>query len=127
MIIRNLRLTNIKSYKDGRFTFEEGTLLGGSGRRISSVGAAGLPDIYEEARYDLKLVMAKKLGSNMTVKLTLENLLLQNFQDLLPTLLVSLASALLYGLTVLDLTLLLVLLLILGRNIVRALMERRDE
>ncbi len=36
-----------------------------------------------------------------------------------------LASALLYGLTVLNLTLFLILLLVLGRNIARALMERR--
>jgi len=36
-----------------------------------------------------------------------------------------LASVLLYGMTVLNLTLLLVLLFVLGRNVVRILMERR--
>src|SRR5215831_6412132 len=36
-----------------------------------------------------------------------------------------LASVLLYGLTVVNLTLLLVLVFVMGRNVVRALMERR--
>jgi two-component system nitrogen regulation sensor histidine kinase NtrY len=54
--------------------------------------------------------------------LVVVELLLRKSRDFSPDFL---ASVLLYGLTVLNITLLLVLLFVLGRNIVRALMERR--
>ena len=54
--------------------------------------------------------------------LVLVQLLLRKSRDFSPDFL---ASVLLYGLTVLNISLLLVLLLVLGRNLVRVIMERR--
>jgi hypothetical protein len=50
--------------------------LNAVGRKISSVGAAGLPDIFEEPRYDLKFVVGKTLPYGASLKLSFTNLLL---------------------------------------------------
>jgi two-component system nitrogen regulation sensor histidine kinase NtrY len=74
------------------------------------------PPLRNNARLILILVVAL-LGVLLGVQL-----LVRESGDFAPDFL---ASVLLYGLTVLNLTLFLVLLLVLGRNIAKALMERR--
>jgi two-component system nitrogen regulation sensor histidine kinase NtrY len=71
-------------------------------------------------RNNIRLVLAST-GAALLVFVLVE-LLLRKSRDFSPDFL---ASVLLYGLTVLNLSLLLVLLLVLGRNLVRVLMERR--
>ncbi|MBI3932850.1 MAG: PAS domain-containing protein [Acidobacteria bacterium] len=71
-------------------------------------------------RNNARLVLLATLGA-LGVFLLVE-VLLRKSRDFSPDFL---ASVLLYGLTVLNLTLLLVLLFVLGRNLVRVLMERR--
>ena len=45
------------------------------GRRITTVGLGGLPDIYEQPRNVLDLTIAQKLGKHFDVKLSAQNLL----------------------------------------------------
>ena len=71
-------------------------------------------------RNNLRLILASTAGA-LIVGLALE-VILRKSRDFSPDFL---ASFLLYGLTVLNLALLLVLLFVLGRNLVRVLMERR--
>jgi two-component system nitrogen regulation sensor histidine kinase NtrY len=71
-------------------------------------------------RNNARLILASTLGV-LALFLAMDALL-RTSRDYAPDFL---ASVLLYGLTVLNLTLLLVLVLILGRNLARALMERR--
>ncbi len=71
-------------------------------------------------RNNARLIVASTLGA-LALFLGLDALL-RTSRDFAPDFL---ASVLLYGLTVLNLTLLLVLVLIMGRNLARALMERR--
>jgi two-component system nitrogen regulation sensor histidine kinase NtrY len=71
-------------------------------------------------RNNAPLVLAS-LGVALGIFLAVE-ILLRKSRDFSPDFL---ASVLLYGLTVLNLTLLLVLLFVLGRNLVRVLLERR--
>jgi two-component system nitrogen regulation sensor histidine kinase NtrY len=71
-------------------------------------------------RNNARLVLASTLGA-LAVFVFVE-VLLRKSRDFSPDFL---ASVLLYGLTVLNLTLLLILVFVLGRNLVRALMERR--
>jgi len=71
-------------------------------------------------RNNAPLVLACTLGT-LAIFLGIEGLLRKS-RDFSPDFL---ASVLLYGLTVLNLTLLLVLVFVLGRNLVRVLMERR--
>src|SRR5213083_2318247 len=71
-------------------------------------------------RNNARLVLAATLGA-LAFFLSFEALLRKS-RDFSPDFL---ASVLLYGLTVLNLTLLLVLLFVLGRNLVRVLLERR--
>ena len=71
-------------------------------------------------RNNARLTLLATLGA-LALLLSIE-LLLRKSRDFAPDFL---ASVLLYGLTVLNLTLLLVLLFVLGRNLVKVLMERR--
>ncbi len=71
-------------------------------------------------RNNSRLVLASTVGA-LVLFLGVE-VLLRKSRDFSPDFL---ASVLLYGLTVANLTLLLVLIFVLGRNLVRALMERR--
>jgi two-component system nitrogen regulation sensor histidine kinase NtrY len=71
-------------------------------------------------RNNTRLVLVA-LGGTLLFFFGIE-VLLRKSRDFSPDFL---ASALLYGLTVLNLTLLLILLVVLGRNLVRVLMERR--
>ncbi len=71
-------------------------------------------------RNNARLILASTLG--VLLVLVVMDALLRTSRDFAPDFL---ASVLLYALTVLNLSLLLVLLLILGRNLARALMERR--
>ena len=71
-------------------------------------------------RNNARLVLASTAG--VLGMLVLVEVLLRKSRDFSPDFL---ASVLLYGLTVLNLTLLLVLLFVLGRNLVRVLLERR--
>jgi two-component system nitrogen regulation sensor histidine kinase NtrY len=71
-------------------------------------------------RDNLRLVLAATLG--VFLLFLVVEILLRKSRDFSPDFL---ASVLLYGLTVLNLTLLLVLVFVLARNLVRALMERR--
>lgn len=45
------------------------------GRRISTVGTNGLPDVYEQPRHQLDLAVAKAFGKQFEMKLTATNLL----------------------------------------------------
>lgn len=45
------------------------------GRRLDSFGGAGLPDIYEEGRDQLDLVLERALGAGLTMKATASRLL----------------------------------------------------
>src|SRR4029453_5742506 len=74
----------------------------------------------EKFRNNLKLVLLTT-GGVLAVFVALE-VLLRKSRDFSPDFL---ASVLLYGLTVLNLTLILVLVFVLGRNLVRVLLERR--
>jgi two-component system, NtrC family, nitrogen regulation sensor histidine kinase NtrY len=74
----------------------------------------------EKFQNNVRLVLAATAGA-LLLLVGLE-VLLRRSRDFSPDFL---ASVLLYGLTVLNLTLLLVLLFILGRNLVRVLLERR--
>ncbi len=74
----------------------------------------------ERFQNNVRLVAAVTLG--LLLVFALAELLLRKSGDFQPTFL---ASALLFGLTVLNLSLLLVLLFVLGRNLVRILMEWR--
>jgi two-component system nitrogen regulation sensor histidine kinase NtrY len=74
----------------------------------------------EKFQNNVRLVLAATAGA-LVLLVGLE-VLLRRSRDFSPDFL---ASVLLYGLTVLNLTLLLVLLFILGRNLVRVLLERR--
>ena len=74
----------------------------------------------EQFRNNARLVLAATAGA-LVLLVGLE-VLLRKSRDFSPDFL---ASVLLYGLTVLNLTLLLVLLFVLGRNLVRVLLERR--
>src|SRR2546427_10901326 len=74
----------------------------------------------EKFQNNVRLVLAATAGA-LLLLVGLE-VLLRRSRDFAPDFL---ASVLLYGLTVLNLTLLLVLVFILGRNLVRVLMERR--
>ena len=74
----------------------------------------------ERFQNNAKLVLA--VTSGLLVVFLLAELLLRKSRDFQPDFL---ASALLYGLTVLNLSLLLVLVFVLGRNLVRMLMEWR--
>src|SRR2546427_1090379 len=74
----------------------------------------------EKFQNNVRLVLAATAGA-LLLLVGLE-VLLRRSRDFSPDFL---ASVLLYGLTVLNLTLLLVLLFVLGRNLVRVLMERR--
>jgi two-component system, NtrC family, nitrogen regulation sensor histidine kinase NtrY len=71
-------------------------------------------------RNNARLVLAATAAA--LIVLLLIEILLRKSRDFSPDFL---ASVLLYGLTVLNLTLLLILVFVLGRNLVRALMERR--
>jgi len=71
-------------------------------------------------RNNARLVLLATAGA--LVAFAAVQILLRKSRDFAPDFL---ASVLLYGLTVLNLTLLLVLVFILGRNLVRVLMERR--
>jgi two-component system nitrogen regulation sensor histidine kinase NtrY len=71
-------------------------------------------------RNNARLVLLATFGALSL--LVLVQLLLRKSRDFSPDFL---ASVLLYGLTVLNISLLLVLLLVLGRNLVRVIMERR--
>lgn len=71
-------------------------------------------------RNNARFILASALG--VVLVLVVMDALLRTSRDFSPDFL---ASVLLYALTVLNLSLLLVLLLILGRNLARALMERR--
>src|SRR5262245_3599738 len=71
-------------------------------------------------RNNARLVLAATLGA--LALLVAVEVLLRKSRDFSPDFL---ASVLLYGLTVLNITLLLVLLFVLGRNLVRVLMEQR--
>src|SRR3970040_1349342 len=74
----------------------------------------------ERFQNNLRLVLAVTGG--LLVLFLLAELLLRKSRDFQPDFL---ASALLYALTVLNLSLLLILLFVLGRNLVRMLMEWR--
>jgi len=74
----------------------------------------------EKLQNNVRLVLSIAAGA-LLLLLGLE-LLLRRSRDFSPDFL---ASVLLYGLTVLNITLLLVLLFVLGRNLVRGLLERR--
>ena len=74
----------------------------------------------ERFQNNVRLVLAVTGG--LLLVFALAELLLRKSRDFQPTFL---ASALLFGLTVLNLSLLLVLLFVLGRNLVRILMEWR--
>ena len=67
-----------------------------------------------------RLVLASAFGALLV--LFLVEVLLRKSRDFSPDFL---ASVLLYGLTVLNLTLLLILVFVLGRNLIRALMEQQ--
>src|SRR6266581_134036 len=74
----------------------------------------------EKFQNNVRLVLSVAAGA-LLLLVALE-VLLRRSRDFSPDFL---ASVLLYGLTVLNLTLLLILLFVLGRNLVRVLMERR--
>src|SRR2546428_2701967 len=74
----------------------------------------------EKFQNNVRLVLSVAAGA-LLLLVALE-VLLRRSRDFSPDFL---ASVLLYGLTVLNLTLLLVLLFVLGRNLVRVLLERR--
>src|SRR6266700_527251 len=74
----------------------------------------------EKFQNNVRLVLSVAAGA-LLLLVALE-VLLRRSRDFSPDFL---ASVLLYGLTVLNLTLLLVLVFVLGRNLVRVLMERR--
>src|SRR5438034_5191123 len=74
----------------------------------------------EKFQNNVRLVLS--VGTGALLLLVALEVLLRRSRDFSPDFL---ASVFLYGLTVLNLTLLLVLLFVLGRNLVRVLMERR--
>src|SRR2546426_708210 len=74
----------------------------------------------EKFQNNVRLVLS--VGAGALLLLVALEVLLRRSRDFSPDFL---ASVLLYGLTVLNLTLLLVLLFVLGRNLVRVLLERR--
>src|SRR5258707_3980372 len=74
----------------------------------------------EKFQNNVRLVLAATAGG--LLQLVGLEVLLRRSRDFSPDFM---ASVLLYGLTVLNLTLLLVLLFVLGRNLVRVLLERR--
>ncbi len=45
------------------------------GRRLATVGSAGIPDTYEEARHSLDLSVSQRLPAGLLLKLTARNLL----------------------------------------------------
>jgi hypothetical protein len=46
-----------------------------SGRRIATVGASGLPDVYEQPRHQVDATVAQRLGKHIDLKLAGENLI----------------------------------------------------
>ena len=94
----------------------------GGGEAAENLGSPpGRPSVpRERLQNNARLVLA--ITGGLLLVFLLSALVLRKSRDFQPDFL---ASALLYGLTVLNLTLLLVLLFVLGRNLVRALMEWR--